>query len=70
MNPTLNKEVPEARCNMKCTGNRTQTCGGTWANSVYETGVESNSQNSDEISQMVIFSNNNFFSVPTRRRGE
>jgi hypothetical protein len=23
-------------CNAKCTGNRDETCGGTWANSVYK----------------------------------
>ena len=26
-------------CNMNCSGNSSQTCGGTWANSVYTTGV-------------------------------
>lgn len=27
-----------SNCDMKCSGNPTQTCGGTWANSVYGTG--------------------------------
>lgn len=28
-------------CNMKCSGNKGQTCGGTWANDVYSTGASS-----------------------------
>lgn len=26
---------PADNCNMKCSGNKSQTCGGSWANSVY-----------------------------------
>ena len=27
--------LPESKCNKKCTGNQTQTCGGKWAINVY-----------------------------------
>lgn len=44
---TLPKNSPkfpklgEGKCNTPCRGNPSQMCGGTWANSVYETGNES-----------------------------
>ena len=28
--------LPESSCNMPCSGNKTQICGGTWSNSVYK----------------------------------
>ncbi len=30
---------PADNCNMKCAGNQAETCGGTWANSVYQLGA-------------------------------
>lgn len=34
-------ELEERKCDKPCKGNKSQTCGGRWANSVYETGVKS-----------------------------
>lgn len=34
-------KVTDSECNMPCTANTGQTCGGTWRNSVYATGVAS-----------------------------
>ncbi|XP_063706009.1 xylosyltransferase oxt-like [Culicoides brevitarsis] len=33
-------KLAEKECGKVCPGNATQMCGGLWANSVYETGVE------------------------------
>lgn len=30
--------VPEHKCNMRCAGNRNQTCGGSWHNNIYRIG--------------------------------
>ena len=28
--------IPESRCETSCTGDKTRTCGGGWANAVYK----------------------------------
>src|SRR5262249_23195145 len=33
------KQAPESDCNLPCTANPSKTCGGTWRNAVYATGV-------------------------------
>ncbi len=35
-------------CNMKCSGDTEETCGGSWANSVYETASRGNNQHGSE----------------------
>lgn len=35
-------ELTENKCDVVCTGNGNQYCGGHWTNSIYETGIECN----------------------------
>lgn len=40
LHTSLNK-LPDRSCNMKCTGDLNQTCGGYYTMAIYETGIES-----------------------------
>lgn len=54
MKSDLNIKIDESKCSDNCNGNNKQKCGGFWANSIYETGIESKYLNLDIISLFII----------------
>ncbi|WDP86113.1 MAG: hypothetical protein HUN05_14065 [Desulfobacter sp.] len=64
---TYGKYGPSQGCNMKCSGNAAEICGGGWANSVYELASFSSPAKGKKTSagakEIKIFSNNNIATV-------
>ena len=42
--PNADDLRPETECNSKCSGNKTQICGGDWRNSIYKIELPGNKQ--------------------------